>query len=201
MPRVAKAPVLRPPCERNPLVERNLKLAYKFAGRYARGYSGPLFEEYLSHATLGLIEGAERWDAGRGIGFATYCVYWIRRRILEGIRGRCLIHIPHYYTFAERRGLEARLRPGPIPAEEWGPAAREGAGVVEEEDERRRRREKLEALLGRLDARDREVLRRRFFLGETLDEVGARVGVSKERVRQIEQKAVRRLRNLARREG
>jgi RNA polymerase primary sigma factor len=56
----------------------------------------------------------------------------------------------------------------------------------------------LGAVLDRLPPREAQVLRLRHGLGEdrpgTLEEVGARLGVSRERVRQLEAKALRRLR-------
>ena len=59
------------------------------------------------------------------------------------------------------------------------------------------RNEALERALGELPERDAEVLRLRFGLGEqepqTLADVGRALGVSRERVRQIESAALRRL--------
>jgi RNA polymerase sigma factor (sigma-70 family) len=55
------------------------------------------------------------------------------------------------------------------------------------------RTELLQRALGRLDERERQVLEMRFGLGEytamTLKEVGEEVGVTRERIRQIERKA------------
>ena len=56
----------------------------------------------------------------------------------------------------------------------------------------------IEAAMAGLDVRDQEVLRLRFGLGTnaplTLDEAAARLGLSRERIRQIEVRALRRLR-------
>lgn len=50
---------------------------------------------------------------------------------------------------------------------------------------------------GKLDARSREIVRRRFGLGgvipETLEEIGQDMHVTRERIRQVEAKALRRL--------
>ncbi len=60
--------------------------------------------------------------------------------------------------------------------------------------------EKLEQALGKLSPRDAEVLRRRFGLydgySQTLEEIGQALGVTKERVRQIEGKAFMKLKGL-----
>jgi RNA polymerase primary sigma factor len=59
--------------------------------------------------------------------------------------------------------------------------------------------EKMKQALGRLDARDGQVLSWRYGLdgqgGQTLDEIGKRLHISKERVRQIEERAMRKIRN------
>jgi len=63
--------------------------------------------------------------------------------------------------------------------------------------------ENMRELLATLPPREAHVLRKRFGIGEqtehTLDEVGKDLGVTRERVRQIEAKALRKLRHLSRR--
>ncbi len=57
----------------------------------------------------------------------------------------------------------------------------------------------LESLLGRLDPLDAEILRRRFCLGRpygTLNEIGQHFGLTRERIRQRQARALRRLREL-----
>lgn len=59
--------------------------------------------------------------------------------------------------------------------------------------------QKIEEVLGSLESREADILRRRFGLEtghpQTLEEVGKHYGLSKERIRQIEDKAMRKLRN------
>lgn len=62
-------------------------------------------------------------------------------------------------------------------------------------------RERLEEVLGTLPAREARIVRLRFGLGQdrayTLEEVGQKFGLTRERIRQIESKALRRLRHPA----
>ncbi len=63
----------------------------------------------------------------------------------------------------------------------------------------------LEEWLSRLNDKQREVVRRRFGLGgyerATLEEVGNTIGVTRERVRQIQMDALKRLREILEKEG
>ena len=62
------------------------------------------------------------------------------------------------------------------------------------------RREQIEEVLNKLTSREREVLRMRFGLDDgyarTLEEVGSRLHVTRERVRQIELRALKKLRHF-----
>ena len=66
-----------------------------------------------------------------------------------------------------------------------------------EEIEQRALRETLEKLLGELTSREQEVLKARYGFEDgvekTLEEVGQTFGVTRERIRQIESKALRKL--------
>ena len=63
-------------------------------------------------------------------------------------------------------------------------------------------KEQLESVLDTLTAREEKVLRLRFGLDDgrsrTLEEVGQEFGVTRERIRQIEAKALRKLRHPSR---
>jgi RNA polymerase primary sigma factor len=76
--------------------------------------------------------------------------------------------------------------------------------IREPDDEASRKllREQLRQVLGSLSEREREVLSMRFGLQDghirTLEEVGQAFGVTRERIRQIEVKALRKLRHPTR---
>ena len=63
------------------------------------------------------------------------------------------------------------------------------------------RREEVKELLGTLNDRERQVIQLRYGLGDsrthTLEEIGERLGVTRERVRQIEARAMEKLRKNA----
>ena len=63
---------------------------------------------------------------------------------------------------------------------------------------------RVEEILSTLSEREEKIIRLRFGIGEkaeyTLEEIGKRFNVSRERIRQIEKKALNRLRHSSRRE-
>ena len=58
--------------------------------------------------------------------------------------------------------------------------------------------ERLDAALETLDARERGAVKARFFDGASLEDIGREYGISRERVRQIVMRALRKLRHPAR---
>ena len=81
-------------------------------------------------------------------------------------------------------------------------ATQEAAGEqYEREEAQDASRAVVERLLGRLDGRERRILEFRHGIGgipeQSLNEIGRDLGISKERVRQIEQSAHAKLRHLA----
>lgn len=75
-----------------------------------------------------------------------------------------------------------------------------GTGEPEEQVIKTRLREQLELALAQLPARESLILRQRFGLqddnAETLVEIGTRFGVSRERIRQLENRGLKQLREL-----
>jgi RNA polymerase primary sigma factor len=86
--------------------------------------------------------------------------------------------------------------------EEMFEAARDDRGdVYEQESDHRRSQEIVRGILGRLDDRERRILIGRYGIGgtakQTLEQLGCELGITKERVRQIESRAREKLRKIA----
>jgi RNA polymerase primary sigma factor len=169
-----------------------------------RGRGVP-FEDLIHEGCLGLLKSIDRFDPERGARFMTYAAFWVRKGILDALAEQPrMVRVPRYQR--EKRGVfprEVRLD-APIDAERTRTLSDELAdsrhppaadAMIEREAIARMRRE-----LATLSSRERIVLASRFGLaGEpalTLLEVGARLDLSRERVRQIEVEALTRLRGL-----
>ena len=171
---------------KNRIVETHMRLVVSVAKRHARvGYSLP---ERISDGTLALLLAVEGFDFARGNRFSTYATWSIFNAITahdrrEWRRNRSVC--------ADTRDLLAIV---PSESERY-----------EQEESRLECKAAVERLLLRLDGRERWVIVNRNGIGgvpeQTLKQIGLDLGISKERVRQIEKRAHDKLRRLARREA
>lgn len=197
------------------LVESNLRLVVKIAKEYRTASIG--LEDLISEGNLGLIEAAERFDPSRGVRFLSYASWWIRKYMLRALerhvhltsspkpagrerdgtvtarpeRQRILSLGDFLQTSGERDIIET------IASESAdGPEARILATDLVQA---------LVSVLHILSKREREILVEHFGLdgtpGRTLQEIGEARGITRERVRQLERRALSRARNLMQERG
>lgn len=141
-----------------------------------------LTEEELESACLyGLVRAAARYNPGKA-NLTTFAAWWIRNSVQEAI--------------AEARGvprMNGRRAVPVTPHQQWGedetgrvydyPDPK--AGQVGAETERTDLAAAVRRAMGRICPRRAEVLTRLVVGGQTLDQVAADLGVSRERVRQL----------------
>jgi len=170
-------------------------------------------EDLVSEGQFGLLIACERFDPERRRRFSTFATHWIHQAIRRAIedQGR-LIRVPTHHHYqggkANRSSAETRDAAAQVFALSF---IRDGDGVTtprladlvgareattHEPDERPA--ERAAALLAGLEPRQAGVLRMHFGLdGEaptSFAEIGVRLGVTKERARQIEVAALMALR-------
>ena len=181
------------------LVEANLRLVVKLALEHDRT-GGRYLEDLVQEGTLGLIEGIRRFDPAKGARLTTYAAFWIRafimRHVMDNVRVVRVVR-----TRAERaaffRGqvgavevpFDARGAHDDRPLEEVVPdPAPLVDEVVETAELVQRVRQEADRLERRLAKRDVVILRERLLADEPKPrrQVGRRVSLSGERVRQIE---------------
>lgn len=136
-------------------------------------------DEIRSRVRVGLIRAAQLFDPGRGLLFSTFAVHWCRQAVTRYflLQSRQPRRMADLGTATDEGdfGLDpATAEPGP---------ARQAAA-----------RELVRRFLRWLHPLERRVLRMRFLQGYHLEEVGDVLGISRERVRQLESRALRKIR-------
>jgi RNA polymerase sigma factor for flagellar operon FliA len=175
---------------RGTLIERYMPLARGLARR-RRLVDTPLADEddLASAAFLGLIDAVDRFEPGRGVPFEAYASLRIRGAIIDELR-----------RIDERgRSVSAETQPRAVSLdglveEEWRHFLSTADDTVDEKFEHEDLRGRVQAALGGLPPRQREVLARYYSDALTLREAGQRMGVSEARACQLHGRAITNLR-------
>ena len=171
------------------LIEHNLRLVVFIARRFES--TGVNIEDLISIGTIGLIKGINTFRRDRNIKLATYASRCVENEILMHIR-----------KIANQKG-EISLDE-PINTDWDGNELLLSDVLGTDEDTVLRALEEsvdhelLRAALGRLPARDREIIALRFGLGGlkalTQKEVAERLGISQSYISRLEKRILERLR-------
>jgi len=169
---------------KNLLIRRNLRLVVSIAKKFVR--DGMNFFAMVSDGNVSLMRAIEKFDFSRGFKFSTYATWAIRRNFARSIPSE------QKYRTRYRTGTD----------ELFSEHRHEGTSLYKQEQTNRQHRDVLKLMLKELTRRDREIIKSRFGLRkgaepQTLEQVGQEFGVSKERIRQIEGRALRKLREFA----
>lgn len=195
------------------LVQANLRAVVKIASRYQRPDVGLL--ELIQEGNMGLIQAVRRFNPTRGVRLVTYASWWVRAYVQRYLQEK----LPHTTGTVSLNGanLNSVEDEGPrrrsIPVKEisldqpMGDEARNSLSAMLA-DERPTQEESLmeaqsaivlkgwvqEHLRG-LDVQERQVIASRYLheSPRTLKEIGAEMGLSRQRIHQIELKARRKL--------
>ncbi len=165
---------------KNGIIGANLRLVVSVARKHLR--PGLSLMELISEGNLTLMRAVESYDAHRGFRFSTYATLALMKGFARAV--------PQMLASRAAGGLDVSALaeiPDPRPIFER---------------EQFVDREQVRDLLTRLDDRERSVLLAYYGLNgrdapATYDQVGQRMGLSKQRVRQIERGAVAKLRAAA----
>jgi RNA polymerase sigma factor (sigma-70 family) len=181
---------------RNKLVAANLRLIVPVAKRQLSWSRDP--ESLFSDGAFALVRAADKFDYTRGYRFSTYATQAITNAFASGRRPRPVLEVSGHDL--EHRLEGADDRGGILPIGEWGrPRTRHTLPDEDAKDRAGRQVHQVDEMLSGLEPRTEKLMRMRYGLdgeGKTksLDDVGTALGVTKQRVRQIEKHAIARLR-------
>jgi RNA polymerase primary sigma factor/RNA polymerase sigma factor len=172
---------------KNEIISANLRLVVSIAKRHV----GPVenFFELVSDGNMSLIRAVEKFDYARGNKFSTYASWAIMKNFAR--------------TIPDEHRHRDRFRTS--HAEMFSATEDDRTDQYEQESSQLQREAQVSRILERLDDREQRIIISRFGLvrGQeplTLKEVGAELGVTKERIRQIEARALNKLRKAAQEE-
>ena len=172
---------------KNQIVQANLRLVVSIAKRHVT--QSEEFFGLVSDGNMSLIRAAEKFDYARGNKFSTYASWAIMKNFARTI--------PQEFKQRDRFRTSSE--------EMFGSTEDLRKGQYEQESAQQLRELQVDQILARLDDREQKIIISRFGLDhkhepQTLKEVGAQMGVTKERIRQIEARALTKLRLAAQEE-
>ena len=184
------------------LVEANLRFVVAVARQY-KG-RGVAMEDLVSEGNIGLMKAASKYDARKGVRFVNYAVVYVREAIEKYIDQQAgLYQVPKDV----KDEVVARQQSMPLSVDAplghrtnvslLSVLVNQDAPMADERVHSDAVEEAVEFALGVLDPRETKVVNAFFGIGqerETMAEIAEDLDVKRERVRQIRDKAVRKLR-------
>jgi len=168
---------------KNQIISANLRLVVSIAKRHV----GPTndFFHLVSDGNMSLMRAVEKFDYARGNKFSTYASWAIMKNFAR--------------TIPEEHHRRDRFVTG--HEDMFESAADNRTDEHEYENLQKKMQEAVKGMLGRLDDRERRIILSRYGINgvgeQTLEQLGKELGITKERVRQIESRAQEKLRRIA----
>jgi RNA polymerase primary sigma factor len=201
------------------LVKGNLRFVISVAKMYQN--QGLDVLDLISEGNIGLIKAAERFDPNNGVKFISYAVWWVKQSIIQSLNDnartiRLPVNVVQDLHKAKKeieitgKELESKFTSLPSMIDLDMTINEEGDTLVDlianpdalapdaGFNTKDMLKNKLISLLNVLDDREKVIIEDYFGLSgtpRTLEDIGGDFGLTKERVRQIKERALRRLRN------
>jgi RNA polymerase primary sigma factor len=182
----------------NEILTSNLRFVFNIASRY-KG-NGAAISDLISEGNLGLVKAIQKFDTSKDVKFISYAVWWIRNAMQEFIKKRqASLNIEK-----EEEVLNKPLFSKGIPDSEDEWIERRDVVLSDEEDEEKRelhknQRKVIDTLMSKLCGREKVIIEKYYGIygnkSKNLEELGKELGITKERVRQIKEQGLKKLRS------
>lgn len=181
---------------KNEIVESNLRFVFDIAKRYT-GRGVPILD-LVSEGNMGLLKAIDKFDESKNVKFITYAVWWIRQAMLEAIHKNKLIN----YIETEQDPSSTNCLKA-VKYYDYDENEDDNDSVEEECDNRTYESNEYKAklvskLMGKLSDKERDIVESYYGIDgkkeKTLNEIGKKYGLTSERIRQIKEKTMKKLR-------
>lgn len=159
-------------------IEEYSGLVKAIAAKYS--HLGLPFEDLLQEGMIGLLEAKERFDSSKGVLFSTYATFWVKKRILDSISKE---NLESGNSIAYNDALDNTAT-----------ADLEEAASLDPAKENENGKETFAKIPDDFPQDEKSVLNLHFNKGKTLNQIAADMNISREKVRQLKQKGLRRMR-------
>jgi RNA polymerase primary sigma factor len=201
---------------REELIKANLRFVISIAKTYQN--NGMPLSDLIAEGNLGLLKAIEKFDREKGYRFISYAVWWIKQTIIESINEHSRnIRIPvnqiNDYLKAKREIKDTDddlVEMFPTTKSIFGAINEDGDELLDIIEDREaimpdyqlnnnqdNLKSELEKLLNKLDDKEKSIIKMYFGIdGEpmTLEAIGDEFDLTKERIRQIKQKSLNKIR-------
>ena len=180
---------------REKLIKANLKFVPSIAKQF-RGCGLP-FADIIEEGNIGLIKAIDRFNPQRDTKVISYAVWWIRKSIMEAIEKKSLLNAENIDDIYKPQYHEDNSE-NDIPCKNIIMPAKD---IVETNDTSCDIKQVIEELFDGIPDRERYIISDYYGLygdsPRTLDEIGEEFNLTKERIRQLNEKALKKMRSNA----
>jgi RNA polymerase primary sigma factor len=177
--------------------ERLIKANLKFVPTVAKQFKGcglP-FADIIEEGNIGLIKAIDRFDPKRDNKVISYAVWWIRKCILEAIEKKGLLEAENIDDIYKQVNDDDEIKPDEDNVKVIVP---EKINFEEDSEPAFNVKQIVEELFDGIPERERSIISDYYGLygdsPKTLDEIGLEINLTKERVRQLNEKALKKMR-------
>lgn len=187
-------------------VKRHLKFVISVAKEYTNDFLE--LNDLINEGNIGLMKALDKYDFSVETRFMSYAVWWVKQHITFSIsRNAKTIRIPENIQIDIKNNTNTKEVATCIPLifnddDDNTLNISDSFIINEESDDKNDLLEGLGKIISSLKKRDKQIIELYFGLNGNepmnLEDIGEEIGLSKERIRQIKNNVIRKLKHLSR---